>query len=243
MQLELRVHVSMPGRPDIMLLSHDWSRSALFLRDRAPLPVGTIVQLAVVVPGERRPVTFSGKVTRVVPEFLAGGARPPGMAVAFGRLPSPLSVHLSKLAAKQKLLRPPEQLASRSEQPVLLLFGGAGLDRIKYSLLLETNGFDVTSVDTVDLAALAIAKGLRPRITVVVGDPAEAMEFDRRTRMVGVRGPQLMVILGSLPGFTGGSQRTVLSLPHTTGPDLLLAHLKGELAATSEEEVPQPPRE
>ena len=124
--LELRVHVTHTGHPEILLFSHDWSRSALFLRTRNPLPPGTPVGLAVVVPGERQPMRFAGTVDRVVTPDQADGDRPPGMAVRVSELPRPLRLHLSALTARARLLNPPP--VPSLALPTLLLLGGTGLD-------------------------------------------------------------------------------------------------------------------
>lgn len=224
-----------------MLLTHDWSRSALFLRTHAPLPVGATVQLSMIVPGQRHPVNFSGKVTRIVTAHDCDGDRPPGMAVTIEHLPIALSVHLSGLIAKQQLLRPPQ--APSAVQPPLLLFGGTGLERLKYSIYLEANGFSVTNAESLDEAALALAGGLRPRILVVVGEASAAVELERRAKLGGHSKPDVTIIIGSMPGFVGGVEHAVMALPRETTPENLLAHLKGELAVPPELLVPQPPTE
>lgn len=230
-----------PGGPEVMFLTHDWSRSALFLRTRAALPVGTSVQLSTVVPGQRHPVTFSGTVRRIVDQHEADGDRPPGMAVSFGRLPIPLAAHLSALAAKQRLLTPqPERVV---EAPALLLLGGPGLERLKYATFLEANGFDVTNADTLEQALGALAAGLKPRIVVAVGDPAAALELERRILLGGYEAPELSVILGTMPGYAGGIEHAVMALPRATTPEGLAAHLRGELAVPHDHTVPTPPTE
>jgi type IV pilus assembly protein PilZ len=64
----------------------DWatniSRGGLFINTRKPLPVGSVVNLIIQLPGAEFPFDMTGTVKRIVPWEEGGGAAP-GMAIEF----------------------------------------------------------------------------------------------------------------------------------------------------------------
>lgn len=63
----------------------DISRGGIFINSRSPLPVGTLVDVTVQIPGTSLPYVLTGRVTHVV-EWTPGATRDPGMGIEFTHL-------------------------------------------------------------------------------------------------------------------------------------------------------------
>ena len=79
-------------------LVENLSSGGLFIRTARLMPVGIAVAINVVRPGMRKALRLSGRIANSIPaKTVNGRIVPPGMGIAFDKLPSETSEHLTRL--------------------------------------------------------------------------------------------------------------------------------------------------
>jgi hypothetical protein len=104
--LSLRVHLLGHDGRDEMLLSYDWSTHGVFLRACNPPPVGTVLEMYMVVGVPAHKVSLRGRVVRVrwAEDRLRG--LPPGAGVHLEEVPASLGRLLDEASVRVGSLRP-----------------------------------------------------------------------------------------------------------------------------------------
>jgi len=228
--VDIHVHVEAEGGgPEVVLLSHDWSSTSVFLRTHAPLPVGTRVSMFSVIGHPVERVSFVGTVLRAAPGDVHGLHSVQGMVIALDALPQKLRAFLEQTARRPYLDKVP--LPATVVPPLLLISGDHPL-RASVAQVFRIDGYDIAEAENGVDAAAMLDGGLKPRALVLLEDTASVLAL-LKPHFSLTSPPEACIVLGAPPRELEGALGFPLLLlprgwPVEKLPELLKLLVPGE---------------